>query len=351
MEARALVARQVHRDLHDAAALKFEAERLQMQESAVALAHRARDAPCDRQVARVQRDVVRDEQRSHAYDASASRRVHARLSNVRRAFRVRADLFAQQLESTAPHVRKIFSFRPQRRALVEVDGYAKLAPDSLARTVRERDALFDAYAADGDERQHVARAHARVLRRVRVEVNQLRRARHDAHRRLDRRTGRRDEGYDRAVVIRVNVRAEDERALDRLDRLDQARDHIGPAPLAEVWYTLDDAIHLPRSLVSLLFQRLRANRVVGSEAVCDQNVPIRLRRCKRALNCRPFSLLGRVCIARGHLDVGVPHQFGDDEGTHAPVTQARAERVAEIVEAEVFNLHLHERLLKRGLYA
>src|SRR5437763_1199997 len=53
--------------------------------------------------------------------------------------------------------------------------------------------------------------------------------------------GRRDEGDDRAVVIRVNVRAEDERALDRLDRLDQARDHLGLAPLAEVWYTLDDA--------------------------------------------------------------------------------------------------------------
>ena len=289
MEVRALVARQVHRDLHDAAALKFEAERLQMQESAVALAHRARDAPCDRQVARVQRDVVRNEQWSHADDASASRRMHARLSNVRRAFRVRADLFTQQLESTAPHVRKIFSFWPQRRALVKVDGYAKLAPDSLARTVRERDALFDAYAADGDERQHVARAHARVLPRVRVEVNQLRRARDDAHRRLDDRTGRRDEGDDRAVVIRVNVRAEDERALDRLDRLDQARDHLGLAPLAEVWYTLDDAIHPPRSPYHFCFQRLSAGRLTGSEALCDQNVPILFRRTSVKYRVRPGS--------------------------------------------------------------
>src|SRR5438045_483720 len=152
MQVRALVARQVHRDLHDAAALKLEAERLQVQESAVALTHRARYAPCDRQVARVQRDVVRDEKRSHADDTSARRRVHARLSNVWRAFRVRADLFAQKLEAAAPHVRKIFSFRSRRRALVEVDGDLKLAPYSLAGFARERDALFDAHAADGDER-------------------------------------------------------------------------------------------------------------------------------------------------------------------------------------------------------
>src|SRR5205085_7288153 len=243
MQVRALVARQVHRDLHDAAALKLEAERLQVQQSAVALAHGARDASCDRQVARVQRDVVRDQKRSHADDASARGRVYARLSNVRRARGVRADLRAQQLESSAPHVRKIFSFGPLCRALVEIDGDAQLAPDSLARTPRERDALLYADAADGDERQNVARAHARVLPRVRVEVNQLRSARHNAHRRLDDRTGRRDEGDDRAVVIRVNVRAEDERALNRLDRLDQPRNHLGLAPLAEVWYTLDDAIH------------------------------------------------------------------------------------------------------------
>src|SRR2546423_9857003 len=244
MQVRALVARQVHRDLHDAAALKLEAERLQVQQSAVALAHGARDATCDRQVARVQRDVVRDQKRPQADIASVRHRVHRRLTNVRRARGVRADLRAQQLEAAAPHVREIFSFGPQRRALVEVDGDAQLAPDSLARTPRERDALFDADAADGDERQHVARAHARVLPGLRVEVDQLRRARDDAHRRLDDRTGRRDEGDDRAVVIRVNVRAEDERALDRLDRLDQARDHLGLAPLAEVWYTLDDAIHI-----------------------------------------------------------------------------------------------------------
>src|ERR1043166_3423623 len=51
MQVRPLVARQVHRDLHDAAALKLEAERLQVEESAVALAHGARDAARDRHAA------------------------------------------------------------------------------------------------------------------------------------------------------------------------------------------------------------------------------------------------------------------------------------------------------------
>jgi hypothetical protein len=244
VQVRLLVARQVHRDLHDAAAPKLEAERLEVQQPAVARAHRAGDLLRRREVVRLQVDVVGDEQRPHPDDARARRLVHGGSARVGRALRDGADLGAQQLEAAAAHVREVRALGPERGALVEVDGDRKLARDAAAGLVRERDALLDAQAAHRDEGEHVARAHARVLAGVAAEVNQFRRARDDAHRRLDNRVGRRDEGDDRAVVVGVGVRAEHERARDRLDGLGEARDHFGVAPLAEVRHTLDDALHV-----------------------------------------------------------------------------------------------------------
>src|SRR3712207_9330766 len=75
-----------------------------------------------------------------------------------------SDLLAQKLEAAAPHVREVAPLLLQRRALVEVDGDVQLAPDATPRLVRERDALLYAQAADGDERQHVARPHAQIGR-------------------------------------------------------------------------------------------------------------------------------------------------------------------------------------------
>ena len=50
---------------------------------------------------------------------------------------------------------------------------------------------------------------------------------------------RRDERHYRAVVIRVRMCPQDESALDRLDRLDQPRDRLDFAPLAEVRHRLE----------------------------------------------------------------------------------------------------------------
>src|SRR5215218_10409105 len=144
VQVRHVVAREVHRDLHDAARLKLEAERLQMQQPAVAPAHAPRYLLRDRQVARVQSHVVGDEQRPHAHDASARGRVYAWLAHVGRALGARRNLFLQQLEAPAPNVREVPSLGDSRGALVEVDGDAQLLPNPPPRLARERDALLDA---------------------------------------------------------------------------------------------------------------------------------------------------------------------------------------------------------------
>src|ERR1700749_5132773 len=118
MDVRALVTRQVHRDLNDAAALKLEAERLQVWQPAVALANRTGDSLRDRDVARVERDVVSNQKGTHADDASARGRMNAPLANVGRTLRVRADLPAQKLEPAAAHVGQILSLRPRLRAVL-----------------------------------------------------------------------------------------------------------------------------------------------------------------------------------------------------------------------------------------
>src|SRR3712207_1632296 len=200
---------------------------------------------------RVQRHVVSDEQRAHADDAGARGRVHAGLANVGRALRLRRNLFLQQLEAAAPNVREVPSLRPRRGALVEVDGDAQLLPNPSARLARERDALLDAQAAHRHERQYVARPHARVLSRVRAQVYQLGRAPDDAHGRFDYRLGRGDEGYDGAVVIRVYVRAQDERALDTFEDRKSTRLNSSHANISYAVFCLKKKKKLTTSLISI----------------------------------------------------------------------------------------------------
>jgi hypothetical protein len=61
-------------------------------------------------------------------------------------------------------------------------------------------------------------------------------------------------------VVCVDVSAEDERAHDRLDRLDEQAHDLRLAALAEVWYTFDDSFHasLSSSLRKILQARSRA---------------------------------------------------------------------------------------------
>jgi hypothetical protein len=79
---------------------------------------------------------------------------------------------------------------------------------------------------------------------VTAQVDKLGRARDDADGRFNHNFGRRDEGDDRAIVVGVDVRAEDDGARDRFDRFDQTLDDARVSTLAEVGHTLDDAFHV-----------------------------------------------------------------------------------------------------------
>ena len=98
--------------------------------------------------------------------------MHGGRPEVGRALRRRADVVANALELAATHVGEILAVGARGGALVEEDGDAELAPDALAELARERDAVLHRRALERDERDDVGGAHARVLARVRVEVDQ-----------------------------------------------------------------------------------------------------------------------------------------------------------------------------------
>ena len=74
-------------------------------------------------------------------------------------------------------------------------------------------------------------------------VDQLGRQRNGPHRSFHNEIRSGNKSDNRAVVIGVDVRIEHASRFHRLDRLSQPLDRFSLATFAEVWYTLDDALH------------------------------------------------------------------------------------------------------------
>src|SRR5918911_1014842 len=239
-----LVINQIHRDLRDAPRFELETESLQVAQTAVAPANAARNLPRDRNVVRLQVDVVSDEEGASADDYCPGALVHARVADVRRSVEQSVrDLLAQLLEPTASDLLKVHAVGPQGRALVKVNGNPKFTPDSLPSLVRERDAILNRHPAHGDEGQHIGRADARVLSLVPAQVNQLRGEPDRAKRSLDDHVSLGHKRDDRAVVVRIRVQVEHDRADDFFDGPRQPLDYFRPAAFAKIWHALDETIH------------------------------------------------------------------------------------------------------------
>jgi hypothetical protein len=123
--------------------------------------------------ARVQKNVVGDEGLARAHDGCSGGGVKRRFAKVGQARGVGGDLVANALELAAANVFEVLPLGPRGGGFVEVDGNAVALPDLRAGVLGHGDAVFERDAVNGDERDHVGRAHAGMRALVPIQVDQL----------------------------------------------------------------------------------------------------------------------------------------------------------------------------------
>src|SRR5262249_21073497 len=125
----------------------------------------------------------------------------------------------------------------------EEHGDLQLVTDTAAERARELRAVVEGEVLDRDERNHVGRAHARVLAAVVVEVDEPGRALDDPEGRFDHGLWLAGAAQHPAVVVGVHLAVEERRARHGRDRLDQLVDDLAPATFGEVGNALDQSGH------------------------------------------------------------------------------------------------------------
>ena len=152
---------------------------------------------------------------------------------------VDTDPIAQAFELSSADVGQPLALGSARGPGVQEDGNAQVAARALGELHRERDALIHRDVAYRHERYHVRGAHARVLAGVGREIDARRRHLHGPKRRLDGGRRRRDEREHRAVVRRVGLDVEQLRSRHGDDRRAQRGDHVWIPALGKVRHAFD----------------------------------------------------------------------------------------------------------------
>jgi len=144
---------------------------------------------------------------------------------------------------------------PQSRSLVAIGRNPQFAGDAFGQPARQRGALLERDARNGNERQDVGGPHAGVRPFVAAHVDQFGRPFHPGESRLDDLLGRADEGDDRAVRRFARIDVQDLHAARPLDRFDDPADHLLVASLAEIGDALHDSLfHIVCSFRILCFK-------------------------------------------------------------------------------------------------
>src|ERR1041384_900704 len=137
------------------------------------MSNRTRDLVRDVDVRSRKVDVISYQRRTRSNCGDSGGRMNACFAEVRQARFLAAYLIANAFKLSLSHRRQILALGPGSRFLVEVDRNAKLAPHSLTASACERDAFVHRNAADRHKRNHVDRAHARMLTGMLVEIDEL----------------------------------------------------------------------------------------------------------------------------------------------------------------------------------
>src|SRR5437879_7907552 len=99
--------------------------------------------------------------------------MHLWFPNIRLALEILPQLFSQPFELPSSHVFKIYPVRPRRRRFVKKNRYSMAFPDFVAHAPRQRHAILNGDAIDGNKWQHIRRADPWMRARVFRQVDQL----------------------------------------------------------------------------------------------------------------------------------------------------------------------------------
>jgi hypothetical protein len=147
-----------------------EAQRLQVGESAIRRADRARDVPGQRQIGAIEHEVPGDERTARADRHGPGREMQRGRAVVRLPGGI-AQTGRQAGETAAPHRFERPALRRPCRGFVEEHGQPQRCGDRAAGGVGDGDRVGHRRRPERDERQHVQRADARVHTGVRAEVD------------------------------------------------------------------------------------------------------------------------------------------------------------------------------------
>ena len=96
-----------------------------------------------------------------------------RLPDIRLPLEVPLQLFAQPFELPAAHIFQVHAIRPRGRRFIKKHWYAVAFPNFVPDAPRQRHAIVQRHALNGDKWQHIRRAHSRMRAGVLGEVDQL----------------------------------------------------------------------------------------------------------------------------------------------------------------------------------
>ncbi len=152
-----------------------------------------------------------------------------------------SQLLGQSLVLARTAYSQIAALGSERSGLVAVGRDRQLVGDALGQLARHSGALVERDARDGDQRQHVAGAHARMRSLVLAHVDKLRCTAYGGQRRLHDGLGFADEGHDRAVGRFARIDVEQFDALGFFDHFGDLPYDLLIASLAEIGDAFDDS--------------------------------------------------------------------------------------------------------------
>src|SRR3989338_8860657 len=239
----------VHGDLRLAglaahtARLQQDSQSLHRRQSASRGAHRAGNGPGDSQIVGPEINVEGDQHVASTDRGGARCGMKPRLADIRSAGRISRNDRLQFLKTPTPNGCEVFPIWEQRGGFVEINRNLIAVPQLLSGAMGDGDTIRQSYPLQGNERDHVSGADARVFAAVAVEIDERHGLTVRAHRRLFNAAGRSHKGDYRAVVVRVHVSVQEMNPCDTSNHPGNPFHLQRITAFAEVGYALDQESH------------------------------------------------------------------------------------------------------------
>src|SRR4029077_2182650 len=144
-----------------------------------------------------------------------------------------------------PDVLKVLPVRIGRRRFIEIDWNLKALPYLFSDLARDGDTVLNGHALNGDKRNHVGGADARMCALMLGEVDQLRGLAYAANRRLGNGFAIADNGYDAPVMVGIHL-AIQQRDAGNFHGVDNGVNYGFVAAFREIGNAFNECGHLWR---------------------------------------------------------------------------------------------------------